>query len=225
MNESPHLPGLLVAMYRAMFDRFGHRNWWPADSPFEVCVGAVLTQNTAWKNVEKAINNLKARSALDAFAVHKLSPEELAEHIRPSGYYNVKARRLKSFVDHLFEKHSGSLDSLFSQSVWDLRNELLSIKGIGQETADSIVLYAAQKSIFVVDAYTRRILFRHGLISKKEDYQAIQRLFQGNLPLDMKLFNDYHAQIVAVGHYYCKPKPLCAKCPLQSFLDGNQPRP
>jgi endonuclease-3 related protein len=174
--------------------------------------------------VVKAIGNLKAASALDVFALYQLSLAELAELIRPSGYYNVKAKRLKNFIDCVVERHAGDLEGLFSLSVEELRFELLSIKGVGKETADSMVLYAAHKTIFVVDAYTRRILFRHGLIAEDDDYDAIQELFHVILPWDIGLFKDYHAQLVAVGHHYCKRKPLCASCPLLPFLDGNEPR-
>ena len=145
-------------LYREMHACFGHRNWWPGDSPLEVCVGAVLTQNTSWKNVVKAIDNLKAASALDLFRIYELSHEELAELIHPAGYYNVKAIRLRNLVSHIVEKHKGDLDSLFSLPVDQLREELLSVKGVGKETADSIILYAANKPIFVVDAYTKRVL-------------------------------------------------------------------
>jgi endonuclease-3 related protein len=182
---------LLMDYYAAMSDRFGHRNWWPADTPFEVCVGAILTQNTAWRNVVKAIDNLKHASALDPFAI---------------------------LIAHMVEKHLGDLDSLFSPPVASLREELLSIKGVGKETADSIILYAAGKPIFVIDAYTKRVLERHGFIEENTDYDSIQRLFHSHLPLDVALFNDFHAQFVAVGHHYCKKRPLCEMCPLHGLL-------
>lgn len=205
-------------MYEAMKARFGHRNWWPGDTRFEMCVGAILTQNTAWKNVAKAIANLKAADALDPFKIHNMSQEELAEQIRPAGYYNIKAARLKHLVGHLVERHAGDLDSLFALSLDDLRNELLGINGVGKETADSIVLYAAHKPIFVVDAYTLRVLTRHGLMGEQADYDTAQDLFHANVPRDTALYNDFHAQFVAVGHNYCKKKPLCAECPLAPFL-------
>jgi endonuclease III related protein len=214
---------LIMQMYEALLARFGHRKWWPGDSPFEVCVGAVLTQNTSWKNVARAIDNLKEASALNPAEIYNLSQEELARLIRPSGYFNVKAARLKNFVAHLVERHHADLDSLFTAPTALLREELLSIKGIGKETADSIILYAAEKPIFVVDAYTRRVLHRHGLISEKEEYDAIQDMFHRNLPRDVPLFNDFHAQFVAVGHNYCKKTPLCEQCPLYVFLRGSKP--
>jgi endonuclease-3 related protein len=209
---------LLMDYYFAMSAKFGHRNWWPADTPFEVCVGAILTQNTAWKNVVKAIDNLKQASALDPVAIYRMPIDELARLIRPAGYYNVKAVRLHNLVAHLVENHQGDLSSLFSEPIESLREELLSIKGVGKETADSIILYAAGKPIFVVDAYTKRVLERHGLIAERADYDSIQKLFHSNLPSDVALFNDFHAQFVAVGHNYCKKRPLCEICPLQQFL-------
>ncbi len=218
MVKTARIRKVLMNYYAALNVRFGHRNWWPADSPFEVCVGAILTQNTAWKNVAKAIDNLKQASALDPLIIYRMPVEELAQLIRPAGYYNVKALRLRNFIDHIIEKHDGDLYSCFASPVESLREELLSIKGIGKETADSIVLYAAGKPIFVVDAYTKRVLGRHKIITEKADYDSIQRLFHTNLPMDEALFNDFHAQIVAVGHNYCKRRPVCEICPLERFL-------
>ncbi len=209
---------LLMSMYRALRESFGPRHWWPASSPFEVCVGAILTQNTSWKNVAKAIVSLKEAERLDPVKIYRTSHEELAQIIKPAGYFNVKAVRLRNFINYLVEKHGGDLDSLFSAPVATLREELLSIKGIGKETADSMILYAANKLIFVVDAYTKRILYRHGLVNENADYDTMQSIFQANLPSDVDLFNDFHAQLDAAGHYYCKRIPLCEKCPLHPFL-------
>ncbi|MGO9569575.1 MAG: endonuclease III domain-containing protein [Desulfomonilaceae bacterium] len=209
---------LLVSMYRALFEWFGPRHWWPANSPFEVCVGAILTQNTSWRNVAKAIDNLRAADMLDAVGIYRTNHEELAQLIKPAGYFNVKAIRLRNFVNQLVEKHGGNLDSLFSAPLARLREELLSVRGIGKETADSIILYAASKPIFVVDAYTKRVLYRHGLISGNADYDTMQSMLEANLPLDVGIFNDFHAQLVAAGHFYCKRIPLCDKCPLQPLL-------
>jgi endonuclease-3 related protein len=181
-------------------------------------VGAVLTQNTSWKNVAKAIFNLKAAEALDPAKIYNTSHEELAQLIKPAGYFNVKATRLRNFVNHLVENHRGDLDSLFSAPLAYLREELLSINGIGKETADSMILYGANKPIFVVDAYTKRVLCPHGLVNEDADYDSIQRLFQANLPSDVALYNDFHAQLVAVGHHFCKRIPLCEQCPLHPFL-------
>jgi endonuclease III related protein len=209
---------LLMSMYRALFEWFGPRHWWPANSPFEVCVGAILTQNTSWKNVAKAIDNLKAADSLDPIPIHRTNHEELARLIKPAGYFNVKAIRLRNFVNMLVEDHGGDLHSLFSTPTASLREELLSVKGIGKETADSIILYAANKPIFVVDTYTKRVLYRHGLVRENADYDSMQSIFEANLPLDADLFNDFHAQFDAAGHFYCKKNPLCDKCPLHPFL-------
>lgn len=209
---------LLMSMYRALFEWFGLRHWWPANSPFEVCVGAILTQNTSWKNVAKAIDNIKAADMLDPIKIHRTNHEELARLVKPAGYFNVKAIRLRNFVDLLVEKHGGNLDSLFYFPLATLREELLSVKGIGKETADSIILYAASKPIFVVDAYTKRVLYRHGLVSENADYDSMQSMLEANIPLDVDLFNDFHAQFDAAGHFYCKRIPLCEKCPLHPFL-------
>jgi endonuclease III related protein len=219
-----HTRQLLLNLYQNMLAAFGHRHWWPADSPFEVCAGAVLTQNTAWKNVAKAIANLKQAGALDAFTIYHSSHEQLAGWIKPAGYFNVKALRLRNFVNHLVERHGGSMDSLFAAEIEPLREELLSIKGIGKETADSMILYAADKPIFVVDAYTKRVLNSHGLMPQGSgDYDSIQALFHRNLPREVPLYNDFHAQLVAVGHHYCKRRPLCGQCPLSQFLPEGGP--
>ena len=210
----------LREIYGRLFERFGHRNWWPAESPFEVCVGAILTQNTSWKNVEKAIGNLKQAEQLDAFRLHEMSMDELAALIRPAGYFNVKSKRLKNFISLLVERHDGSLDAMFEPPVSDLRHELLSINGVGRETADSMILYAANKPIFVVDVYTRRALERHDMIGEKADYDEIRELFEAHLESDTALFNDFHAQFVAVGSNYCGRKPKCSGCPLEGFNNG-----
>jgi endonuclease-3 related protein len=217
MVSNPALHKLLMNFYRELLARFGPRHWWPAETPFEVCVGAVLTQNTAWKNVTRAITNLMEADVLDPEKIFALPLNELAELIRPAGYYNVKAQRLRNFVSLLMERHEGNLFSLLSLPRNSLRRELLSVNGIGPETADSIILYAAHKPVFVTDAYTKRILYRHGLVAHTADYASIQNLFESNLTMDVGLFNDFHAQLVAVGHHYCKKKPLCPDCPLQQF--------
>lgn len=207
----------MLSIYQLMLNRFGHRNWWPGDSPLEICVGAILTQNTSWKNVAKAIRALKDAQMMETGRMREIGLEELAGLIRPAGYYNVKAARLKNFIDHLFENRKGELEDLFDQPMGELRKELLSINGIGPETADSIILYAAKKPIFVVDAYTRRILGRHGMVGRNATYEMVQALFHEHLEPDEGLYNDFHAQFVAVGHHYCKPKPRCQGCPLESL--------
>jgi len=203
--------------YRILDDHFGNLHWWPGDSPLEVIVGAILTQNTAWKNVEKAISALKRHDLLSAVALMEIPERELAGLIRPSGYYNIKAGRLKAFFIFLRDQFSGSLEQMFAEDVSILRQELLGIKGVGAETADSILLYAGGKPVFVVDAYTRRILSRHGIVATRSSYGEIQRLFMDRLPADAALFNQYHALIVYTGKNYCRKQPRCQECPLYPF--------
>ena len=213
-NLSP-LSQRLTEIYRLLFARYGPQHWWPADTPFEVIVGAILTQSAAWVNVEKAISNLKQARVMTPASFRKLPLSKLAKLIYPSGYYNAKALKLKSFVEHLEEAHQDSLEKLFSLDILRLRSELLNIHGIGPETADSIILYAAHKPMFVIDAYTRRILTRLGLSPSRDNYSAFQALFMGNLPADEKLFNEYHALLVRHGKEVCKKSPICEKCCLR----------
>ncbi|HOO56863.1 MAG TPA: endonuclease III domain-containing protein [bacterium] len=217
-NENHTETEKLMAMYRSMLDQFGPRGWWPGKTRFEICTGAILTQNTAWRNVRKAINNLKSARALNIKSVHDMETSQLAELIVPSGYYNIKAKRLKYFVEFVYSESGGSLTRLFSLPVMELREKLLSVNGIGKETADSIILYAAKKPIFVVDAYTRRIGSRHGLFPEDSDYDDMRLYFTARLPEDTALFNEYHALIVGVGNAYCGRKPDCENCPLAPFL-------
>ncbi len=214
---------MLRRMYQAMLERLGPQRWWPADTPFEVVVGAILTQNTNWTNVERSIDNMKARDALSTEALHRLSIHELATLIRPAGYFNIKAKRLKAFLNHLFDLYGGDLEKMFRKRTHHLREELLSINGVGEETADSMILYAAEKPLFVVDAYTKRILSRHGLADEDATYREVQSLFMDNLPHDTELFNEYHALLVKVGKEYCKKRhPLCRGCPLEEFLPHGE---
>ena len=207
----------LKYMYSQMLDRFGPQDWWPGSTPFEVAVGAILTQNTNWSNVEKAIANLKAAKLLSPRKLYTLPENKLARLIRPSGYFNVKAKRLRAFLALLCEKYNGSLRRLFRLEPAELREELLSVNGIGEETADSIILYAAEKPTFVVDAYTRRILSRHGMCAPKASYGEIKRIFESRLEPDVILFNEYHALFVRLGKTLCRPRtPLCDQCPLQT---------
>lgn len=207
----------LMRMYRSMLGAAGPRGWWPGRTRFEVCVGAILTQNTAWRNVKLAIDNLRREKLLSPLAMNEVETGKLAQLIKPSGYYNMKAVKLQNFTRFLFGGYGGSLDKLFRLPAGELRGELLSVNGIGRETADSIILYAAKKPIFVIDAYTRRILSRHGMADEKADYDELRELFESNLPPDAPLFNEFHALIVFAGHHYCKSKPLCARCPLDIF--------
>ncbi len=201
-----------------MRKHFGHRHWWPGETPFEVIVGAVLTQNAAWTNVEKAIENLKARNELSFSAIREMPQSELASFIRPAGYFNVKAKRLKNVIDSIWNRYKGDLDLMFKKKTALLRKELLEINGVGQETADSILLYAGNKPSFVVDAYTRRIFERHRYLKGNETYEDIQRIFTTFLPQGSHLYNDYHAQIVETGKHYCRTLPRCESCPLRFFL-------
>lgn len=214
----------LLAMYRAAFEHFGHADWWPGDTPFEIIIGAFLTQNTNWKNVEKAIENLKAQNLLCAHRMWHAGDAEIAGLIRPSGYYNVKTRRIKNFLACLHTDFGGSLERMFELDAAHLRDVLLAVKGAGRETADSIVLYAAGKCTFVVDAYTKRIFSRHGFFDPDTDYDDVKAFFESNLPRKTELFNDYHAQIVNVAKHFClKKSPLCGQCPLRDFLPAKGP--
>jgi endonuclease-3 related protein len=208
---------LLQDMYRSMHARFGHQGWWPGETPLEVCVGAILTQNTNWTNVAKAIDNLMKARVLDLQALHALSHDELAELIRPAGYFNIKAKRLKNFLSYVADNYAGDLAAFLDRPISSLREDLLSINGIGRETADSMILYGARKPTFVVDAYTYRILLRHFLIAREDDYESIKELLESALPAELDLYNDYHAQLVAVGKAYCRPIAKCEGCPLQEF--------
>ena len=207
----------LTEIYDLLFKRFGSQHWWPGDSQFEIIVGAVLTQNTNWANVEKAIVNLKTANALSPGALFNMPREQLAVLIKPAGYFNIKAKRLGNLLDWLCNEYSGELENVEQLNTSRLREELLSIKGIGPETADSILLYAFNRPVFVVDTYTARICGRHGLIEPPFEYEQLQELFQYNLPEDVKMFNEFHALLVQVGKEYCRPKAKCTGCPLESL--------
>lgn len=208
----------LVKLYQKLFSYFGPQYWWPAKSPFEVMVGAILTQNTSWQNVEKAIVNLKKNKLLSARKMRKLPLKKLAFFIRPAGYYNIKAKRLKNFLQFFFEEYKEDVSRMKKTPLSSLRKKLLALNGIGRETADSILLYALGKPIFVVDAYTKRILSRHGLASADADYQDIQRMFMMQLPKSVKLFNEFHALLVRLGKEFClKNNPRCNDCPIQEI--------
>ena len=210
----------LLEIYNILLDYFGPQDWWPGDSPFEIMVGAVLTQNTNWSNVSKAIDNLKKENLLSFEKLHELEVEVLADKIRPAGYFNLKAARLKNLLDFIDEEYNGTLEELFSEDIYSLREKILTVKGVGPETADSILLYAGQKPVFVVDTYTHRIFSRHSIIAEEEGYYEIQEYFTLSLPEDVALFNEYHALIVRLGKEFCKKsKPLCSQCPLGEF-DG-----
>jgi endonuclease-3 related protein len=205
----------LMKIYKKLFSAFGPQYWWPGNGPFEVMVGAILTQNTNWANVEKAINNIKKAGALSPFSISDMRGSRLAKLIRPAGYYNIKAKRLKSFVRYFVNTYSGSASKMKKAGTSALRIELLDINGIGPETADSMLLYALDKPQFVIDAYTKRILSRHGIMDLYDSYENFQELFHSKLQYDVRLFNEYHALLVRVGKEYCRPKPKCKGCPLE----------
>lgn len=208
----------LLAIYRRLLAAFGPQHWWPARTPFEVAVGAILTQNAAWRNVEQAIKALRRQRLLTPQALRRLPPARLVRLIRPAGYFNVKARRLKAFVAFVCAQAGGRLSALWRQELPVLRQRLLGVPGVGPETADSILLYAGGRPVFVVDAYTRRVLARHGLVARDAAYEVVQRLFMDHLPRDAALYNEFHALFVQLGKTYCRAVPRCDQCPLQALF-------
>lgn len=209
------------SLYRLLEDHYGDLRWWPGETPFEIAVGAILTQNTNWRNVEKAIENLKKQELLSPVVIAGAPDGRLEEAIRPSGFFRVKAKRLRAFSEFLVRSCGGTMDALFSENLGELREKFLKIHGIGEETADSILLYGLGKPVFVVDAYTRRILERHGVSEGRESYGNIQRLFLEALPVSPTAYNRCHALLVQVGKDYCRKKPQCDGCPL-SGPEGPQ---
>lgn len=205
---------MLENVYSKLLRFYGPQKWWPADTSFEMIVGAILTQNTNWANVEKAINNIKTENLLTVSQLEQLELSKLAELIRPSGYFNIKAKRLKQFINFLSTEFNGDLEKMFSVPVKRLRSLLLEVNGIGPETADSILLYAGSYPVFVVDGYTTRIFLRLGLLETEHTYNRIQEYFMNNLPKDVDIYNEYHALIVKHAKEYCNKKPLCKACPL-----------
>jgi endonuclease-3 related protein len=206
----------LLGLYRRLRRAHGHAGWWPGRTAFEVCIGAILVQNTAWTNVEKALVVLRKERRLSYRGLSPLTPARLAPLIRSSGTHQVKARRVMAFVRWLGREYGGSTRRMAREEAGVLRRKLLAVHGIGPETADSIALYAAGKPLFVVDAYTRRVFPRLGFLSGAEPYDEVQGLFMSVLPEDAPLFNDYHAQIVRLGKEHCRSKPLCPGCPLDA---------
>ena len=238
MLKRPQLKNNFLKIYESLFKHFGPQHWWPGETPMEVIVGAVLTQNTNWGNVEKALDNLRCQNLLDIAGINALSHAKLAALIKPAGYFNVKARRLKNLMNFIASRYQGDLQLMGRAPLEELRKGLLEVNGIGPETADSILLYAFNKPIFVVDAYTKRFLYRHNLIGAQDDYHFVQDLFMknliskdpstrpsGSLRVSPKgknspraqLFNEYHALIVRLGKDFCKPTPRCDECPLNNF--------
>ncbi|MDD5059746.1 MAG: hypothetical protein PHY35_01335 [Candidatus Omnitrophica bacterium] len=205
----------LNGFFQRLYSFFGKQYWWPADSPFEVMVGAILTQNTSWANVEKAVLSLKNKKLLEPDKILKMAPKKLALLIKSAGYYNIKAKRLKNFLKFYFDNYNFSIKKISQVNLKNLRKQLLTVNGIGRETADSILLYALNKPIFVVDSYTKRILLRHGLVKEDADYPGVQEIFMRNLKKDAGIFNEYHALLVKLGKDYChKKNPKCQECPL-----------
>ena len=208
---------ILVEMYERLLRAVGPRHWWPAESPFEVIVGAILTQNTSWANVEKAIDNFKKAGILTPLGIRGVDHNELAQVIKPSGFYRLKASRLKRFIDFFYDESDGDMSRMRSQDLGSLRERLLKVDGIGPETADSIILYALEKPIFVVDAYTKRIFSRHNLISEKWNYEEVQDMVMGELGRDVGMYNEFHALLVFLGKHWCRKIPRCAGCPLEGL--------
>jgi len=207
----------LMKIFNLLLSSFGPQNWWPAETELEMMVGAILTQNTSWNNVEKAILNLKEKSLLSIRKLSQIPASILAEYIRPAGYYNLKVKRLKNLIHFIVDRYNGEIKTLFSLDTETIREELLTVKGIGLETADSIVLYGAERPIFVVDTYTHRILIRHGLIEEEAGYNDVQSFFMDNLSHDVELFKEFHALIVKTGKDFCRREPRCPECPLDSL--------
>ncbi len=216
-----HLP-ILQDYYRVLFEAHGPQHWWPGRSRFEVIVGAILVQNTAWQNVETAIRNLRSEKLLTPSAMHAADVARLEAMVRSSGYFRQKAKKLKAFTQFLYREYGGSLTKMFSAPTALLREQLLGIHGVGPETADSILLYAGSRPLFVVDAYARRILERHGLVTGAQSYEDVRDIFQRSLPKEPQVFNEFHALIVHTGKEYCrKSEARCARCSLKKFLPGG----
>ena len=215
----------LEDIYARLAAHYGPTHWWPGETPFEIAVGAILTQNTAWTNVEKAIANLKREDLLTPEALLDCPDGRCEEALRPSGYFRVKAQRLRSFCAYLVERYGGDMAAMAAQPLETLRPELLAVHGIGPETADDILLYACDKPVFVIDAYTRRILRRHGLLKKPLSYEELRALFERHLPRDVALFKEYHGLIVFTGKDFCRRRPRCEGCPLAPMLRRGQPAP
>ena len=219
--KQPGIPAgeLLPRYYSVLRARFGPQHWWPARTRLEVILGAILTQNTTWHNATLALRNLRKSGLLSWQALRRACLSGLQACVRPSGFYRQKARTIRDFVDWLSREHAGSLDRLFSLSTDELRRRLLDLRGLGPETVDAIILYAVERPLFVADAYTRRVLARHGFVSDAADYHQTQEFLHAHLPPDTSLFNEFHALLVAVGKKHCKPQsPRCAGCPLEEFL-------
>ena len=208
----------LKDIYKRLYKYFGPQHWWPGDTRLEIIVGAILTQNTSWSNVEKAIKNLKERKLLSSpLKLSALGASRLAGLVRPTGYYNIKARRIRNFLAFLSSQYASSLKKMSFQETGELRRQLLQVNGVGPETCDSILLYAFKRPVFVVDAYTKRIFSRHGIFNHDLGYDDVQRIFTSSFPSDYRVYNEYHALIVRLGKEFCAPQPNCEGCPLKGL--------
>jgi endonuclease-3 related protein len=217
-HSKPERDARLFPLYKELYSLYGSQYWWPGDTPFEIMVGAILTQNTNWRNVERAIENLKEAAMMDPHALWQ-NRYRIAKLIKPSGFYRIKTRRLTAFIRSFIEEYDGHVDSMKRKRTNTLRQELTGIHGIGYETADSILLYALERPVFVVDAYTRRIGARHDLYESDVPYDVIRNLFENSLPKNVKIYNEYHALLVKIGKDFCrKNEPLCDACPVQRIL-------
>ena len=226
MHTQPATPAdeQLQQFYAALTERFGPQHWWPARTRLEIILGAILTQNTAWRNAARAIKSLRAAGLLKWRELRKASPAELEDAVRPAGFYRRKAKAIRNFLDWLERVHGGSLHKAFAIPPGELRRQLLEIKGLGPETADAILLYAGRRPFFVADAYTRRILSRHGLLPDRSSYDEAQRFLHEHLPQDQSLFNDFHALLVVTGKEHCRRRaPKCDGCPLERYLPQGRP--
>lgn len=201
-----------------LLQRYGPQHWWPGEGPFEILVGTVLVQNTNWRNVEKAIDNLREAGVMTPEKLFALDPEELSELIRPAGYYQVKTKRLRNLLRLVVDRYDGSLEEMFAGNMHALREELLGVNGVGPETADCILLYVGNFPKFIADGYAMRVAARHGWIEFEADYHGLQDFFESRLPAEAPLYNEYHALLVKVGKEHCKTKPICSGCPLEELL-------
>jgi endonuclease-3 related protein len=208
-------------LYRLLLDTFGPQGWWPGETPFEAILGAILTQNTNWRNVARVIEGLKAEGSLDPVVLGGIPEAGLAHRFRSAGYYNIKARRVKNFLDFFAGRFENSMENMAEEDWQTLRSELLDLHGIGPETADSILLYALHKPTFVVDAYTFRILSRHNLVADPCSYEELRQLFMDRLPPEVPLYQEFHALLVRVGKEFCRPQPRCPGCPLENWPEAS----
>jgi len=215
----------LLRLYAALHRRFGRQRWWPGRSPYEIAVGAVLTQHTAWLNAARAIAALRTRRALDPTRLAALGIGTLARVIRPAGTPRVKARRLRALTRWILERTGGRLSRMRAMALGPLRADLLAVPGLGPETADAILLYAAGRPVFVADAYARRVLARHRLVARSAGYEEVRGWLEAHLPSDPELFNEFHALLVAVGKSHCRSRPRCDGCALRFDLRGRRPAP